>query len=207
MRKSIKKKILVAKTILTFLSVIELGTACPSVISTQNEAPNTYIKTEVQKDGNVKYTVSGTDKDGSIENIFVSVNGNYYGTFPNNYSFTVPIIEGDNIITATAYDNKGEKDSTPATNTFNSPTEYEATEIILNALNPIICDYVLTNYVYGDKERNVIIGLEDEDIVIDYMGEDKEIMDYWGIRNCCPKITSRKGLEKEVTDFKKNGYH
>jgi len=211
---SFKRKFWLATMILTFIASLGLTTGCPppEPPQPQNKSPNTSVTTEVKDDGNVKYNVSGTDEDGSVDYISVQVNGKHYQDVNNNSYITVPITEGSNTITATAIDNEGAEDETPATGSFNSPTEEEASNIIANTLNP---------NTYNKLEKNVVVSLGSSesfrvnaliqklngtDAVIDYMGTRGGDLELYGIPNICPNRTSVEKLEEKALEFQNSGY-
>ncbi len=172
-----------------------------------NQAPETKIERQYKDDGTVEYTLSGTDSDGSVDYISANINGGGYQNFPNNSTVSVPIIEYNNTIEAIAYDNEGLGDATPEIKDFYSPTEDEATNIIRNTLDPFTYEYIVNHVVYEGFERNMLVGLwADDDAVIDYMGQDKDLMDAKGISNICPQRTSTSEIERKVREFQDNGY-
>jgi len=212
---SFKRKFWFATMVLTFIASLGLTTGCPSPEPppSQNKAPNTSVTTEIKENGEVKYNISGTDEDGSVDYISVNINGSHYGDFSNNYSFSVPIKEKLNTITATTVDNEGAEDPTPATGSFNSPTEYEASYLIEETLNP---------NTYNGLEKDVLISLgssdsfrvnalinkksDGTDAIIDYMGTHGDDLDLYGIPNICPNRTSTENLESQVETFQNNDY-
>ena len=87
--------------------------------NTKNEAPNTIVTKEIIKDKEeVKYYFSGTDLDGHIDYINVSINGGSFSKFNNGSYCSVPLIFGENKVIAIAVDNKGLADQTPARDSF-----------------------------------------------------------------------------------------
>lgn len=210
-----KRRFKLAAIILTFLAAIGLGTGCPPPEPPQpkNKTPNTEVTTEVKDDGTVKYDVSGTDEDGSVDYISVNINGEHYGNFSNNYSFSVPIVEGSNTITATTVDNEGAEDPTPATGSLISPTEYEASQIVSNILNPNTYNKLEENVLIslGSSDsfivNNLISKLNNTDAIIDYMGAHQDLLNLYGIPNICPNRTSVEKLEEKALAFQNNGYN
>ncbi|MFW9875621.1 MAG: hypothetical protein ACFFG0_21165 [Candidatus Thorarchaeota archaeon] len=210
---SLKRKFWLATMILTFIATLGLTTGCPPPEPPLNRKPNTEVITNIKDDGTVKYNVSGTDEDGSIDHISVYVNGNHYQDVNNNSYVTVPITEGDNTVTATAVDDEGDEDPTPATGSFNSPTEYEASQIISNILNPSTYNKLekdaLISLGSSDSFRvNALINkLNGTDAIIDYLGTHGDDLDLYGIPNICPKRTSVEKLEAKALEFQNNGYN
>jgi len=176
-----------------------------------NQAPETKIERQYKDDGTVEYTFSGTDSDGFVDYISANINDEGYQNFPNNSTVSVPIDREDNTVEAVAYDNEGLEDETPATSSFYSPTDEDATDIIFNTLDPSTYNYIIKDYVFhnpdGDVKINVIVGNgnPNEDAIIDYMGTHKEELDQF-FPNICPKRTSQEELERKVLEFQDNGY-
>jgi len=210
---SFKRKFWLVTMILTFLATLGLTSGCPSPEPPQNKTPDTAIIREIKEDGTVKYNVSGTDEDGSVDYISVYVNGNHYQDVNNNSYVTVPIVEGSNTITATAVDNEGAEDPTPATGSFNSPTEYEASQIISNVLDP-------SKYNKLEKDALISLGSSDSfrvnalinklngtDAIIDYLGTHAADLDLYGIPNICPYRTSVEKLGEKALEFQENDYN
>jgi hypothetical protein len=201
---------LVGKTILSCFGCSDTGS---DPDTDENQAPETEITTQFkEEDGTVNYTVKGTDSDGSIDYITVNTNGNYQ-TVPNNSTINVSVIEGNNTITATACDNEGKADPTPATETNYSPTEQEASNLIAQTLNP-------STYNKLDKDVSVALGdnplfvvnaairkLNDTDAVIDYLGTHKDLLTLYGIPNISINRTSMSEIERKVLEFQDNGYN
>ena len=107
----------------------------------QNRAPQTEITHQFGNDGKITYTFSGTDSDGSINYISVRVNGGTSQNLNNGSSKLIDITEGTNMVEATAYDDKGLADPTPANYSFVSPTEDQAIPIISGILNTRASSY------------------------------------------------------------------
>ena len=127
--KSIEKIKKNAKKGLTKFSLVLLlsaSTVMPFNCCLINEAPDTQITKKFKDNGEVEYTLSGTDLDGSVDYISAKFNDGNYQNFANNTSVSVPIIKENNTVEAIAYDNQGLDDSTPATDSFVSPTEDDA---------------------------------------------------------------------------------
>jgi hypothetical protein len=205
---------LLGKFFVGLFSLCTMG--CPSPISiTPNEPPKTEsIETKVKKDGTVEYTVSGTD-DNSVKYIEVKINGEDYGDLKNGASFSVPIKEGINSIEARAYDDEDAKDLTPEEDSFYSPTQTEASEIIEQILNPNTYQKLDKNATLsfgssGNVKVNALIRkLDNRDSVIKYLSteQDHEIFSYYFIPNLCvPNRTSTKNLKDYVLDFQNTGY-
>jgi len=182
--KKIKKNAAVKLfTILLPISPFVLNCSIP----TPNEAPNTYITKEFPDDGNVKYTFSGTDEDGSVDYIKVKINNGGYQNFSNNSSVSVPIIEGNNTVEAIAYDNKGEADPTPATYSFNSPTEGQARTLIYNILK------AEENITHKGLEEDVLVSLEPPPFYVDY-----KITKFDGTYTVVNYVEHQESLEQEL---------
>lgn len=206
----------VIRTISPFIIGLMLY-GCPSPIpeppESENKAPDTKITTEFQDDGTVKYTFSGIDPDGSIDYISTKINGGFYGDVPNNSSIFVPIIEGNNTADAIAYDNEGASDKSPATDSFISPTEEEASNLIESTLNPSTYNLLEKNILISVGEEDSFYGntrikkLNNTDAIIDYMGTNGNLLTDYGIPNICPKRTSIEELERKVLEFQNNGYN
>lgn len=195
-----------------FGTAISLITGCPSPL--ENQPPITEeIETNFKDDGNVEYKVSGRDEDDYIDYISVKINGEHYGNFPNNSLILVPIKGGNNNITATAYDGEGTAGNT-ITNSFESPNELEASDIIACALNPDTYDEngLETNARLSPGNEpefyvNALIKVNNKDRVIDYLGTKGDILNLYGIPNICPNRTSVEKLEAKALEFQDNGYN
>ncbi|MEJ2267880.1 MAG: hypothetical protein P8X70_02275 [Nanoarchaeota archaeon] len=200
-----------------FAGLVSLCTliCCPSPIIPQNQPPQTEaIETNVKDDGTVEYTVSGTD-DNSVKYIEVKINGEYYGNLKNGASFSVPIKEGENNIEARAYDAEDAKDLTPEEDSFYSPTQTEASEIIEQILNPNTYQKLDKNATlsFGNSEKvkvNALIRkINGTDAAIKYLStpSDAQILSYYFVPNLCvPNRTSTKNLEDYVLKFQDRGY-
>jgi hypothetical protein len=97
-----------------------------------NVLPNTEI---LHYNGWVRHTFPGTDTDGTIDYIHVKYGTGSALNVSNNSTRSVPIVSGENSVEATAYDNDGGADPTPAKYTFISPTESQAASAIISVLN------------------------------------------------------------------------
>ena len=122
--------------------------------------PDTHIYNKEFKDkGKVEYTFSGTN---NVANIRVDINEFESWTVYSGDSLLVPIIEGDNIVKATARNWYGE-DPTPAEGSFDSPTQEEAEEIIDKVFGENIG-------VYSSLEKKALICLgASDDFSVDYL--------------------------------------
>jgi len=142
-----------------------------------NKAPVTNsIKSNFRWDGDVEYHFSGTDSDGYIDYINVSVNNGSFRNLEEGY-YTFPIIQGDNKVTARAYDNKGKYGSL-ITSSFYSPAEDEAKKFIENIL-------IENKDKYNSLEKNVLMSVDiDKSFYVDFLIKKKDgtdaIVDYIG---------------------------
>ncbi len=218
--KGIMTKSLLA--ILLSLSTVMQLFNCPSPIPDPqtNKAPDTQITKEFKDNGEVEYTVSGTDSEGSIANINVNTNGNYQ-TVPNNSTINVPIVEGNNTIIATAYDNEGLKDSSPATDYFNSPTEGQARTSIDNILDSrsethngfekdVFVDFgsFYVDYLIRKKDGNLaIVNYIEHQKNLEQELSNKGILDSWGIPNLYIPRFPESEINLNLNEFIDNGYN
>jgi len=192
--KNIKKNAAVKFFILLFS--ISPFVDCPT--PTPNEAPNTHITKEFPDDGNVEYTFPGTD-DVCVDYIKVKINNGGYQNFSNNSSVSVPIIEGNNTVEAIAYDNKGEADPTPATYSFNSPTEYEARTLIDTLLDSkginledIDKDVIL--YSWGNILVDYLITKNEKPTVVNYIGHQNNLKEELNNKRVLDGLTGKPPL-------------
>lgn len=176
----------------------------------ENQAPNTEIITGVKDDGTVDYTIKGTDSDGSINYILVNINGKLE-TVPNNYTKNVPIVEGNNTITATAYDNEEKADSTPASETNYSPTDLEASESIGNCITGYTSDIQKNAWLaLGDNpliQVNILSKTNGVNTVVDYLETNGDLIKmYLGSKNYLgiPNRTFSGELERKAIEFYNN---
>ena len=109
--------------------------------------PDTDIRREFDK-GNALYKVTGTVPIGSITAIKVEVDGKPYKEAANEEVLTIPIVQGENKIRATAYAG-AIPDPTPAEDSFVSPTEEDARKIIDNVF--------AGKTGYGTLEKDVLV--------------------------------------------------
>lgn len=191
---------------------------------TKNKSPNTTLTFEsFDNKGNVGYYVSGTDSDGSIKHISVKRNGTLIGTYANNSSVSIPIVQGNNSLEAIACDNKNALDTTPATDSFYSPSEEQAREkieeILLqnnSAYDKVNRDVLLS---FGEKDTcrvDYLVKRKDgKDAVINYVGHkddlnqglsNNELLDSWGISNLNLVRLPESKLRTKLNDFISGGF-
>ncbi len=224
--KDIKKIPGVTKSLLAIL--LSLSTVMPFNCDKpvpKNEAPDTEITSRQFNDkGEVEYGFLGTDSESYVDHISVSFNGGNYQNFSNNSLVSVPIREGSNTAEATAYDDEGKADPTPAIDTFISPTEEQARTLIDNILSG-------RSGTYGSLEEDVLVSIGASDnFYIDYLikrdnkpdamvnyvehGEDlgkellnKQQLDLYGIPNLYLIRVPESEINLKLNDFIDNGYN
>ena len=151
--------------------------------------PDTYIDRKIKSDGKVKYvfTTSGRARGISVER------NDETQKVSDGGELIFPIIEGENLITAAAYNQHG-SDPTPAEDSFYSPSEEEARTAIEETLVEKGYKFVenIKDVVEGCFIRNTWISLGDNDFRVDY----------WGIVNDKDFVINYLGygddLEKEI---------
>ena len=178
---NIKKNAKKGLTKFSLALLLSASTIMPLNCCLINEAPDTQITKKFKDNGEVEYTLSGIDLDGSVDYISAKFNDGNYQNFANNTSVSVPIIEENNTIEAIAYDNQGLDDPTPATDSFVSPTEERAKELMRQLLlekgatfekdvlmSPGALDNFYVDYLIEKKDGP-------EDAVVNYVGYKKDL--------------------------------
>lgn len=189
-----------------------------------NNPPQTEITPQFGNDGKITYTFSGTDSDGSIDYISVRINGGIPQNLDNGSFELEDIIEGTNSVTATAYDNEGLADPTPAEYSFVSPTESQAEEIILGYLTE-------NSPSYEKFEREVLLSLgaaesfyvdflltkrDSTDAVVNYVGHEEDLteesanqglLNIFGIPNLYLVRMPETEIKSRLDIFKNNGFN
>ncbi len=199
-------------------------TSPPSRVEPKNKAPDTEIFHEFGNEGEVKYTFSGSDPDGSINYIVVRINKGSSSNVDNNSSMLVDIIKGNNSVEATAYDNKALADSTPAEYSFVSPTESQADSIISEYLGR-------HSSSYENFEENVLLSLgasegfyvdflitkdDGTNAAINYIGYEKdleeelnnqEMLNMFGIPSLYIVKVPGQEIKSRLDAFRNNGFN
>jgi hypothetical protein len=122
--------------------------SCPPQVS--YSYPEASIKREFSSQGKVKYTLSGTDKDGKVTKMQARINGGAWSDYPPDGTVETGIIPGANSCENIAVDNQSLR-SVPKKLEFNSPTQEEAEKAIEEALQG------------KDYAKNVFIPLGEQD--------------------------------------------
>jgi len=168
---------------------IGIGCQNPSIDSNnsnpnkKNLAPDTEIKYNFTGNGKVEYEFIGTDEDGYIDKIIFEINNKDKLEAENYEKVLFSIEEGINTVKATARDNEGLLDPTPAIYSFYSPTEKEAKKIIGGILDEkkAYYDYFKENALICLEELNefyVDYFIRKNDgtyAVINYIGYEKDL--------------------------------
>lgn len=177
-------------------SVLFLSCGKDSSTSTSQPNPPGYPQTEISyqfgNDGKITYIFLGTDSDGVINYISVRVNGGVSQNLNDGSSKLIDIIEGTNMVEATAYDNEGLADPTPAEYSFVSLTEEQAIPIISGVLNARASSY-------NKFERDVLLSLgASEGFYVDYLITKKDstnaVVNYVGYRKNLTEEFTNQGL-------------
>ncbi len=114
--------------------------------------------------GNVRYLFTTINSDG----VRVDANGRKF----EGEEVFIPIVEGVNSIEATAYNQWGE-DKTPSEDSFYSPNEEEAREIMEGV-------FAGRGYQFLEKGESLVDKSFRGDVRFSFGAEDDFIFDYWG---------------------------
>jgi hypothetical protein len=180
--------------------------------------PDTFIDKEFEDKGKVKYTFSGTNDTKSIAIIINGLEGSVY----HGDEIPSSIIEGNNIVEATAHNFWGD-DPTSAEDSFYSPTQEEAEEIIDGIFEERVGDYTSL-----EKKALICLGASDDflvdylvrkndntDAIVNYIGYGKnleeelansELLGLYGIQNLYIIRVPEDEIRLRLNDFIDKGF-
>ena len=181
--------------------------------------PDTFINKKFEDKGEVEYTFFGTNNPASIE---LNINESEHQPVYSGDNLLVPIIKGENTIKATAHNFWGD-DPTPAEDSFYSPTQEKAEEVMDGIFEGRVGDYSSL-----EKKALICLGASDDflvdylvrkdddtDAIINYVGYDKDLeeeysnkglLDMYGIPNLYIFRVPEDEISSRLNDFINKGF-